>query len=186
MRGPCPASIMGNCCPRPSLQQAASCIAVSRQRRQPWPYGSWATVCLVQPHELTTAFTSRLTDANASTCLPRLIGYFLLATMSFFLIPAILNSGIPPSHAARILRTFFGVLAIADITHVGIATSTLPLRERIEQLWLYSVTPANAYTTSGQIVCTLIDLKHLAFRPATWNTLAHGEPGSRASLGELD
>lgn len=42
--------------------------------------------------------------------------------MSFFLIPAILKSGIPASHATRILRTFFGVLAVADITHVGIAT----------------------------------------------------------------
>jgi len=45
--------------------------------------------------------------------------YFLLAIISFNVLPAIVKANIPLRLEIAVLRTFFGVLAVADLTHIG-------------------------------------------------------------------
>jgi len=64
--------------------------------------------------------SGKLVRSDAAVMAVRQLGncYFLLGLMSLLLIPSIASSGLSTSQAVKIFRTFFLVLAIADITHI--------------------------------------------------------------------
>lgn len=81
---------------------------------------------------------------------------------SFFVLPKILRFGRDHKSTTSILRTYFAILAFADITHV---------RQFINGSYRFPIID-NCRAT--QIVATLIDLGPARWHLRSWNMLAHG------------
>ena len=81
---------------------------------------------------------------------------------SFFVLPKIVKLGKNAESTTSILRTYFAILAFADITHVGDNNLASP-HDLLLTLFVLV-----------QILATLVDLGPARWQVSSWNMLAHG------------